>query len=89
MATDDRTRGLTLTAVYIESVDGGFVAYLKELPGCIAQGGTLEEVREHLIDVFDAYLETLLERSRLAGTTLPEGKRLKEETYYIGPLVPA
>jgi predicted RNase H-like HicB family nuclease len=37
---------LTLTAIFEEAVERGFVRYVAELPGANTQGETLEEVRE-------------------------------------------
>ena len=39
---------LTLTAVFEEAEEGGYVGYVAELPGANTQGETLEEVRENL-----------------------------------------
>ena len=38
---------MQLTAVYIEA-EGGYVAFVQELPGANTQGDTLEEARENL-----------------------------------------
>lgn len=39
---------LSLTAIYEEAEEGGYIAYIAELPGANTQGETLEEVRENL-----------------------------------------
>jgi len=39
---------LTLTAIYEEAEEGGYIGYVAELPGANTQGETLEEVRENL-----------------------------------------
>ena len=39
---------LTLTAIFAEAEDGGFIGYVAELPGANTQGETLDEVRENL-----------------------------------------
>lgn len=39
---------LTLTAIFEEVEEGGFIGYVAELPGANTQGETLEEVRENL-----------------------------------------
>ena len=38
---------LTLTAMFEEVEEGGFIGYVAELPGANTQGETLEEVREN------------------------------------------
>ena len=39
---------LTLTVIFKEVEEGGFIGYVAELPGANTQGETLEEVRENL-----------------------------------------
>ena len=44
-------------AVY-EAEEGGYWAEVLDLPGCVAQGETLDALREELPVVIAAYLET-------------------------------
>ena len=39
-----------LTAVFEPAEEGGFIAYVEELPGANTQGETLDEARENLLD---------------------------------------
>jgi|SRR5678809_1175155 predicted RNase H-like HicB family nuclease len=48
---------LTLTAVYEEAEEGGYIAYVAELPGANTQGDTLEEARENLSEAIQLILE--------------------------------
>jgi predicted RNase H-like HicB family nuclease len=48
---------LTLTAIYEEAAEGGYIGSVAELPGANTQGATLEEVRENLIDAVQMLLE--------------------------------
>ncbi|MCI0487770.1 MAG: type II toxin-antitoxin system HicB family antitoxin [Blastocatellia bacterium] len=48
---------LTLTAIYEEAEEGGYVGYVAELPGANTQGESLEEVRENLIEAAQLILE--------------------------------
>jgi len=48
---------LTLTAVFEEAEEGGYVAYVAELPGANTQGETLEEARENLSEAIQLILE--------------------------------
>lgn len=48
---------LTLTAIYEEAEEGGYVGYVAELPGANTQGETLEEVRENLMEAAQLILE--------------------------------
>jgi predicted RNase H-like HicB family nuclease len=48
---------LTLTAVYEEAEEGGYIGYVAELPGANTQGETIEEVRENLSEAIQLILE--------------------------------
>ena len=48
---------LTLTAIYEEAEEGGYIGYIAELPGANTQGEPLEEVRENLIEAAQLILE--------------------------------
>jgi len=50
--------------------DGGYVAEVPELPGCITQGDTWEEVIKMIEDAKRAWIETALQR----GKEIPEPK---------------
>ena len=39
---------MQLTAVFVQVPEGGYVAFVEELPGAKTQGSTLEEARENL-----------------------------------------
>ena len=41
---------LELTAVFRESPEGGYTAYVMEMPGAISEGETLDEARANLED---------------------------------------
>jgi predicted RNase H-like HicB family nuclease len=47
---------LTLTAIFEEVEEGGFIGYVAELPGANTQGETLEEVRENLSEAIELIL---------------------------------
>ena len=47
---------LTLTAIFEEAEEGGFIGYLAELPGANTQGETLAEVREKLNEAIELIL---------------------------------
>jgi predicted RNase H-like HicB family nuclease len=52
----------TFTAVYEPAEEGGFVAFVEEVPGAISQGETLEEARENLKDALELMLEVNREK---------------------------
>ena len=47
---------LTLTAIFEEAEEGGYIAYVAELPGANTQGETLEETRENLTEAIQLIL---------------------------------
>lgn len=48
---------LKFTAIYEEAEEGGYIAYVAELPGANTQGETLEEARENLKEAVSLLLE--------------------------------
>jgi predicted RNase H-like HicB family nuclease len=48
---------LTLTAIFEEAEEGGFIGYVAELPGANTQGETIEETRENLKDAIVLVLD--------------------------------
>jgi len=47
----------TFTAVFQEAEEGGYIAFVEELPGANTQGETLEEARENLREAVAMILE--------------------------------
>jgi predicted RNase H-like HicB family nuclease len=54
---------LTLTAVFEEAEEGGYIAFIEELPGVNTQGETLEESKANLLEALDLVLQTQREFS--------------------------
>lgn len=52
--------------LYADS-EGGYVAEIKDLPGCLTQGETLEEVMTNIKEAKELWLETAIE----AGDEIP------------------
>ena len=48
---------VTLTTIYEEAEEGGYLGYVAELPGANTQGETLEEVRQNLTEAIQLILE--------------------------------
>jgi predicted RNase H-like HicB family nuclease len=67
-----RSVAMTLTAVFEPAEEGGFIAYVEELPGANTQGETLEEARANLLDAVALLLETNREAAEreLAGRSV-------------------
>src|SRR5436853_6824609 len=69
---------ITLTAIYEEAEEGGYIGYVAVLPGANTQGETLQETRETLVDAVKLILETNREEAerRLAATAKVTRERL-------------
>ena len=59
---------MKLTAVYEPAEEGGYIAWLEEMPGVQTQGETLSEAKENLRDAFQVSLDYLRERARSIET---------------------
>jgi len=44
---------IELTAIYESCDEGGFIAYIEEIPGINTQGDTLENAKENLADAIN------------------------------------
>jgi predicted RNase H-like HicB family nuclease len=51
-------KNLSLTAVFVEDPEGGYSAYIEEIPGVNTQGETKEEAENNLRDALDRILES-------------------------------
>ena len=49
---------MQLTAVFVQVPEGGYVAFVEELPGANTQGETLEEARENLREAVALIIES-------------------------------
>ena len=49
---------LEFTAVFKEAPEGGYIAFVEELPGANTQGETLDEARENLREAVGLVLES-------------------------------
>jgi antitoxin HicB len=45
----------------LSNEEGGYIASLRDLPGCVTQGESLEETLQHLEEAKHLWLETALE----------------------------
>jgi predicted RNase H-like HicB family nuclease len=63
---------LALTAVFKEVPEGGYVAFVEELPGANTQGETLAEARINLREAVELVMEAnrLLAEEDLAGSAV-------------------
>jgi predicted RNase H-like HicB family nuclease len=58
--------------INIEQTSTGYSAYSPNLPGCIATGQTLEEIKHEMQDAIEFHIEGL----RLAGENVPNVEQL-------------
>ena len=64
----------TYHVVVFEAEEGGYWAEVLELPGCVAQGENLDELRANALSAIDVFLEAMAEegeeplRDRPIGT---------------------
>jgi predicted RNase H-like HicB family nuclease len=65
-----------LTAVFEEAEEGGYIAYVEEIPGVNTQGDTLEEAKINLEEAFRLFIDTkrMLQEVELKGKSV-----IKEE----------
>ena len=50
------------TVMFEPAEEGGYIAHVPALPGCVTEGDTLEETREMAKDAIQGYLECLAKR---------------------------
>lgn len=55
---------MNLTAVFIAAPEGGYTAFVEEIPGAISEGETIEEARENLSDALRMVLDCNRELAR-------------------------
>lgn len=48
---------IEMTAIFEPCDEGGFIAYIEEIPGINSQGETIEEAKENLIDAINLMFE--------------------------------
>ena len=55
------TKILTYTVLFDRAPEGGYVASVPFLPGCMTQGTTFEEAKENIKDAISGYIAVLRE----------------------------
>ena len=64
----NRLRVMKYTVILERETDGGFVASVPVLPGCISQGDSRDEAMTNIREAIDLYMEDCL----LAGDPVPQ-----------------
>ncbi len=57
----ESTKILTYTVIFEKAPEGGYVALVPALPGCMTQGETFEQAQERVKDAIQGYIEVLRE----------------------------
>jgi predicted RNase H-like HicB family nuclease len=52
-------KNIEMTAVFESCDEGGFIAYVQEIPGINTQGETIEEAKENLADAVNLVFEEM------------------------------
>jgi predicted RNase H-like HicB family nuclease len=50
-------QAMNLTAVFVNAPEGGYTAFIEEIPGAVSEGETMEEARLNLADALRMVLE--------------------------------
>lgn len=50
---------LEYNVIFTAEDEGGFSAYVPDLPGCISQGETFEETQKNIKEAIELYLESV------------------------------
>jgi len=55
--TEDIMSNIEMTAIFEPCDEGGYIAYIEEIPGINSQGETIEEAKENLTDAINLIFE--------------------------------
>ena len=69
---------IQMTAIFEPCDEGGYIAYIEEIPGINSQGDTIEEAKENLTDAINLMFEE--RRSRLKESKNKGVKKLITQT---------
>ena len=70
---------ITLTSVFEKADEGGYIAYIEEIPGVNTQGETFEEAKENLFEA----LELVLEVNREVSQRDSVNKKVIKESFHL------
>jgi predicted RNase H-like HicB family nuclease len=75
---------LKLTAVFVPDEEGGYIAYIEEIPGVNTQGETLDEAKTNILDALNLVMETRREmaESELKKSHIPKRKYIREDIVF-------
>jgi predicted RNase H-like HicB family nuclease len=61
--------------------DGGFVANVAELPGCVSQGDTREAALENIKEAIELYLEHARQRGKILPRVTIESVEISDRKF--------
>jgi len=67
-----KTKLLKFTVVFERALEGGYIARVPALPGCLTQGDTLEEAEQMAQDAIQAYCASLKKHKEPIPTEVEE-----------------
>ena len=75
---------LKLTAVFMPDEEGGYIAYIEEIPGVNTQGETLDEAKTNILDALNLVMETRREmaESEIEKSPIPKRKYIREDIVF-------
>jgi len=75
---------MKLTAVFVPDEEGGFIAYIEEIPGVNTQGETLDEAKANILDALNLVMETrrALAKKELKNNHVPKRKYIRENIVF-------
>ncbi len=75
---------MKLTAVFVPDEDGGYIAYIEEIPGVNTQGGTLDEAKANILDALNLVMEARrsMAEKELKKSPAPRRKYIREDIVF-------
>ncbi|HBX49729.1 MAG: hypothetical protein A2309_02660 [Bacteroidetes bacterium RIFOXYB2_FULL_35_7] len=75
---------MKLTAVFETDEEGGYIAYIAEIPGVNSQGETLEEAKINIIEALNLVIEArrAIAEKDLKKVRLPNRKYIREDIVF-------
>jgi len=75
---------MKLTAVFEPDEEGGYIAYIEEIPGVNTQGESLEEAKINILDALNLVMETrrAMAEKEIKKSQTPKHKFIREDIVF-------
>ena len=75
---------LKLTAVFEHDEEGGYIAYIEEIPGVNTQGETLDEAKANILEALNLVMETrrAMAKKELKNNHTPKREYITEDIVF-------